>query len=39
MVKRQNVDLVFDDREARELLGYDPRPFAPAESDFSIPEF
>ena len=37
MVRRQQLDLVFDDRQARELLGYDPRPFAPVEGDFSLP--
>lgn len=37
MVKRQKLDLVFDDRQARELLGYDPRPFVPLEKDFSLP--
>lgn len=37
MVRRQAVDLVFDDKLARELLGYDPRPFNPTESDFSLP--
>jgi len=37
MVKRQKMDLVFDDGPARKLLGYQPRPFAPAESDFSLP--
>jgi len=39
MVRRQRRDLVFDDREARELLAYDPRPFRPALADFSLPEF
>lgn len=39
MVRRQRLDLVFDDREARELLAYDPRPFRPALPDFSMPEF
>lgn len=39
MVRRQLVDLVFDDHQARELLGFDPRPFNPGESDFSLPEF
>jgi nucleoside-diphosphate-sugar epimerase len=38
MVKRQCVDLVFDDSEARELLDYNPRPFAPTSEDFSLPE-
>lgn len=38
MVRRQAVDLVFDDHQAKELLGYDPRPFNPANSDFSLPD-
>ena len=37
MVKRQLVDLVFDDHEARELLAYNPRPFAPTQADFRLP--
>ena len=39
MVKRQKVDLVFDDRLAREILDYDPRPFTPTAKDFSLPDF
>jgi nucleoside-diphosphate-sugar epimerase len=39
MVRRQQLDLVFDDRQARELLGYKPRPFAPGVEDFSLPDF
>jgi nucleoside-diphosphate-sugar epimerase len=39
MVRRQGDDLVFDDRQARELLAYRPRPFEPSEKDFSLPEF
>jgi len=39
MVRRQSDDLVFDDRQARELLAYKPRPFRPATSDFSLPSF
>ena len=38
MVRRQQVDLVFDDQPARDLLDYDPRPYSPDESDFSMPE-
>lgn len=38
MVKRQAVDLVFDDRLARELLNYKPREFAPEEKDFTLPD-
>jgi nucleoside-diphosphate-sugar epimerase len=37
MVRRQKLDLIFDDRQARELLNYDPRPFAPVVEDFSLP--
>jgi nucleoside-diphosphate-sugar epimerase len=37
MVRRQRVDLVFDNRQASELLGYKPRPFEPGEKDFSLP--
>ena len=39
MVKRQRLDLVFDDRKARELLNYNPRPFAPTREDFSLPNY
>ena len=39
MVKRQKLDLEFDDREARQLLGYSPRPFAPKTRDFLWPDF
>jgi len=39
MVKRQAVNLVLDDREARKLLAYSPRRFAPTEKDFSLPDF
>ncbi len=39
MVKRQAIDLVFDDRQARDLLHYNPRPFTPSEEDFSLPKF
>lgn len=38
MVRRQAIDLVFDDRQARELLAYKPRPFAPSAKDFTVPE-
>ncbi len=37
MVRRQRLDLVFDDRQARELLGYRPRPFNPQAGDFRLP--
>lgn len=39
MVIRQNIDLVFDDCEARELIAYKPRSFAPTEADFVLPDF
>ena len=39
MVRRQRLDLVFEDRQARQLLDYNPRPFAPVARDFSLPEF
>ena len=39
MVRRQRLDLVFEDRQARQLLDYNPRPFAPGARDFSLPEF
>ncbi len=39
MVKRQAVDLVFDDQQARMLLDYNPRPFAPVSDDFCLPKF
>ena len=37
MVKRQCTDLVFDDSEARRLLDYKPRPFAPGPADLTVP--
>lgn len=39
MVRRQRLDLVFEDQQARQLLDYNPRPFAPVSKDFSLPEF
>jgi uncharacterized protein YbjT (DUF2867 family) len=39
MVRRQRLDLVFGDQQARQLLDYNPRPFAPVARDFSLPEF
>ena len=39
MVRRQAVDMVFDDHQARELLGYNPRLFNPTKADFSLPDF
>ena len=37
MVRRQRLDLVFEDRQARQLLDYKPRAFAPVAEDFSLP--
>jgi len=37
MVRRQTVDLVFDNRQAMELIGYKPRPFEPTKKDFVMP--
>ena len=39
MVRRQRLDLIFEDGQARQLLDYNPRPFAPVTRDFSLPEF
>ena len=39
MVRRQQLDLVFDDRQARQLLDYKPRPFDPVPADFRLPAF
>lgn len=39
MIRRQRSDLVFEDRQARELLNYKPRPFAPGPEDFTLPDF
>ena len=37
MVRRQNIDLVFDDSALKEYLDYQPRPFKPTAGDFEIP--
>jgi nucleoside-diphosphate-sugar epimerase len=37
MVRRQAVDMVFDDGWLREGLNYRPRPFEPSASDFELP--
>jgi nucleoside-diphosphate-sugar epimerase len=37
MIRREAIDLVFDDSTPREVLGYDPRPFAPGPKEFSRP--
>jgi nucleoside-diphosphate-sugar epimerase len=39
MVKRQRQDLQFNDHPARQLLGYQPRAFAPTIQDFELPDF
>jgi len=39
MAGRQNRDLVFDDSDLRELLGWSPRPFEPTAADFEVPDF
>ena len=38
MVRRESLDLVFDDSTPREVLNYEPRIFAPGPVDFSLPE-
>ncbi len=38
MIKRQQLDLVFDDQQARKLLGFKPRPFSPSKKDFALPD-
>lgn len=38
MVRRQGMDMVFDDTVLREAFGYRPRPFEPARTDFEVPE-
>jgi nucleoside-diphosphate-sugar epimerase len=38
MIRREAVDLVFDDSTPREVLNYRPRPFSPGIDDFSRPE-
>jgi nucleoside-diphosphate-sugar epimerase len=38
MVKRQAVDLVFDDGVFRNSLGFSPRQFEPSPADFGIPD-
>jgi nucleoside-diphosphate-sugar epimerase len=37
MVRRQAVDLVFDDSSLRTELAWNPRPFRPSPEDFEIP--
>ena len=37
MVRRQSMDLVFDDSAVREALNCDPRPFEPTPEDFEVP--
>jgi nucleoside-diphosphate-sugar epimerase len=37
MVRREGLDLVFDDSTPREVLNYKPRPFRPTPREFSLP--
>lgn len=37
MVRRQAIDLVFDDSPARDTLGWNPRSFDPTPADFQLP--
>ncbi len=37
MIRRQAIDLVFDDSPARSALGYQPRSFRPGRPDFKLP--
>jgi nucleoside-diphosphate-sugar epimerase len=37
MVRRQGLDMVFDDSALREVLAWSPRPFRPVPADFDIP--
>jgi nucleoside-diphosphate-sugar epimerase len=39
MVRRQKVDLVFENREAKESLNFKPRAFSPVKEDFELPDF
>ena len=38
MVKRQKLDMIFEDKSARQLLNYDPRSFSPDKGDFVFPD-
>lgn len=38
MIARQAQDLVFDDQQARSVLAFKPRRYAPVRADFSWPE-
>jgi nucleoside-diphosphate-sugar epimerase len=38
MIRRESIDLVFDDTTPREVLNYQPREFAPGMAEFSIPD-
>lgn len=37
MVRRQKIDMVFDDKPLRGLLDFQPRPFHPRPGDFQVP--
>ena len=39
MVRRQQLDLVFEDPQAHQLLDFNPRSFNPDAGDFSLPDF
>ncbi len=38
MIRRESIDLVFDDSTPREVLNYQPRPFAPEPAEFARPD-
>ncbi len=38
MVRRESLDLVFDDSTARDVLHYQPRVFSPGPNDFKLPD-
>ncbi len=39
MARRQNIDLVFNDQQARTLLNYKPRAFNPSKEDLEFPQY
>lgn len=39
MVRRQGIDMIFDDTVLRRKPGYQPRPFDPQPGDFDIPPY
>ncbi len=38
MVRRESLDLVFDDSTARDVLHYEPRTFKPGPAEFKLPD-